>query len=139
MVAVPAKSSTLSVLKSAVGQYSRPTIMPTPYWQPYRDEFASRILLTVSLVICALAPPMTRIPNSCSAQPPFPGSGPAMVRPLIVTWTPWPQARTRACGANSPSLANCGGSGSGEVGQVDGAEIVAPALPVSAIDLVTSI
>jgi hypothetical protein len=47
-----------------------------------------------------------------------------------------PQARTRACGANRPSLENWRGSGSVEATHGLGAVIVTPVLPVSVIDLV---
>ena len=104
-------------------------MMPTPYWQPYRAEFASRILVTASPVICALAPPMTRIPKSCSAQPPFPRSGPSMVRPLIVAWTPLAPDHHEGLRREQVRRWRTGAATRlGRGHRVAGAEIVAPAL-----------
>src|SRR5258708_39523209 len=111
MVADPTKFSTKKVAKLGVGQNLRPTWMPTPNWQPNRAALLSRMFSTTSPLSVVVAPAMTTIPNSCSAQLPLPGNGPATVRPLIVTATPEPQITTIACGSNRPGLAKAGGSG----------------------------
>src|SRR5579875_1716946 len=137
IVARTVKSSVLKAVKPAVGQCSRPTSMPTPVWQPYRLGSASLMSVTASCATSTLAPSMTRMPYSSSAQPP-PGSGPAIARPRIVTWTPRPQTTTMACGAARSSAANWGGSGSADGAHGLGAAIVAPGRPVSVTDLVTT-